>query len=77
MLVSNSKECRKDRKIPLRERQAPGAVSSCCRVGTLEGEMASMKTGQTLTSNISLFGQILKIRRLPILGLEFEAESQK
>ena len=84
MLVSNSKECRKDSKIPLRERgwgwRAPGAVSGRRRVGTLEGKMASTKSGhadKTLTSNISLFGWILKIRQLPVLGLEFETESQK
>ena len=40
---------------------------------------ASMKSRQTPTPNIGLFGfcWILKIRRLPVLGLEFEAESQK
>ena len=81
MLVSNSKECRTDSKIPLRGRlyrgwgwRASGGVSSRRRVGTLEGKP---KSGQMLTSNIGLFGWILKIRRLPVLGLEFEAESQK
>ena len=40
---------------------------------------ASMKSGQRPTPNIGLFCfcWILKIRRLPILGLEFEVESQK
>ena len=40
---------------------------------------ASTKSGQRPTPNIGLFGfcWILKIRRLPVLGLEFEAESQK
>ena len=43
--------------------------------GTLEGEGKHEIT----TPNIALFGfcWILKIRRLPVLGLEFEAESQK
>jgi len=38
-----------------------------------------MKSVQTPTPNISLFGfyQIPKIRQLPVLGLEFKAESQK
>ena len=40
---------------------------------------ASTKSGQRPTPNIGLFGfcWILKIRRVPVLGLEFEAESQK
>ena len=36
-----------------------------------------MKSGQTLTPNIGLFGFHLKIKQLPVLGLQFEAESQK
>ena len=36
----------------------------------------SMKSGQMLTPNISLFGFCLKISHLHVLGLKFEVESQ-
>ena len=52
--------------------------SSSWNLGGRDGKHESRTNAdKTLTSNIGLFGWILKIRRLPILGLEFEAESQK
>ena len=86
MLVSNCDEYRKDKEITY-ERGCVGDQAgeplalkvAVVKLETRRASMASAQEGQTLTPNIGLFGfcRNLKIRRLPVLGLEFEAESQK
>ena len=86
MLISNCNEYRKDKEITYEGGCVGDEAGKLLelKVVAIELEpqrasMASTQAGQMPTPNICLFDfcQILRIRRLPVLGLEFRAEPQK